>query len=179
MCRPSHATKHCPQNDDQDGAEHFQFLLVTWEAGTGGSWSDFLSAVAAADFCCSHFPTFSKVDENPALCRSSPLELAIFGFIIVVALYFGQAVLVPFAFAVILSFILASPAPDQVQVEWRFERTAREPLRHVVSWTERGGPSIKPPEQTGFGHIVIQRVAAQARNATVSYEFPEHGVAGR
>lgn len=39
----------------------------------------------------------------------SPIELAVIGFIIVVALYFGQAVLVPLALAVILSFILAPP----------------------------------------------------------------------
>jgi predicted PurR-regulated permease PerM len=37
----------------------------------------------------------------------APVELAIVGFVIVVTLYFGQAVLVPLALAVILSFILA------------------------------------------------------------------------
>ncbi len=39
----------------------------------------------------------------------SAVELAILGFMIVVALYFGQAVFVPLALAVILSFILALP----------------------------------------------------------------------
>ncbi len=39
----------------------------------------------------------------------SVVEMAVLGFIIVVALYFGQAVLVPLALAVILSFILAPP----------------------------------------------------------------------
>jgi predicted PurR-regulated permease PerM len=39
----------------------------------------------------------------------SPVELAVVGFIIVVALYFGQAILVPLALAVILAFILALP----------------------------------------------------------------------
>jgi predicted PurR-regulated permease PerM len=39
----------------------------------------------------------------------SAIEIAIVGFIVVVALYFGQVVLVPLALAVILSFILAPP----------------------------------------------------------------------
>lgn len=39
----------------------------------------------------------------------SPVELAVIGAIIVMGLYFGQAVLVPLASAVILSFILAPP----------------------------------------------------------------------
>ena len=39
----------------------------------------------------------------------SPVEIALVGFIIVVALYFGQAVFVPLALAVILSFVLAPP----------------------------------------------------------------------
>jgi len=39
----------------------------------------------------------------------SAVELTVIGFIIVVALYFGRAVLVPLALAVILSFVLAPP----------------------------------------------------------------------
>ncbi len=45
---------------------------------------------------------------GPALSGSAA-ELAIVGSIIVAALYFGQAVFVPLALAVILSFVLASP----------------------------------------------------------------------
>ncbi len=40
---------------------------------------------------------------------SMVVEIAVIGFIMVVALYFGQAVFVPLALAVILSFILAPP----------------------------------------------------------------------
>ncbi len=40
---------------------------------------------------------------------ASAAETAVIGFIVVVALYFGQAVFVPLALAVILSFILAPP----------------------------------------------------------------------
>ncbi len=39
----------------------------------------------------------------------SPVEIAVVGFIIIVALYLGQAVFVPLALAVILSFVLAPP----------------------------------------------------------------------
>lgn len=40
---------------------------------------------------------------------ASAVEFAVLGFIIIVALYFGQVVLVPLALAVILSFVLAPP----------------------------------------------------------------------
>jgi two-component sensor histidine kinase len=46
----------------------------------------------------------------------------------------------------------------------------------VIEWAERGGPAVEPPEVEGFGHVVIERVAAQALNATVVYEFPREGV---
>jgi predicted PurR-regulated permease PerM len=46
----------------------------------------------------------SGADAPPSI-----VEMAVIGFVLVVALFFGQAVLVPLALAVILSFILAPP----------------------------------------------------------------------
>src|SRR5215467_8856673 len=42
-----------------------------------------------------------------AAAPGSPAEIAIVGALIILALYYGQAVLVPFALAIILSFALA------------------------------------------------------------------------
>jgi predicted PurR-regulated permease PerM len=49
--------------------------------------------------------TNSSVPDLPV----TAVEITLVGFIIVVALYFGQAVFVPLALAVILSFVLAPP----------------------------------------------------------------------
>ncbi len=50
-----------------------------------------------------------------------------------------------------------------------------EPRLHV-NWTERGGPTVEPPKSKGFGHVMIERVAPKALNATARYEFPTEGV---
>ncbi|MBV9954994.1 MAG: PAS domain-containing protein, partial [Pseudolabrys sp.] len=42
-------------------------------------------------------------------------------------------------------------------------------------WRERGGPKVTPPKATGFGHVVLKRMAASL-DATVSLEFPPDGV---
>ncbi len=54
------------------------------------------------------FRTVGSYVSGPEM-PASVLEMAVIGFIIVVTLYFGQAVFVPLALAVILSFILAPP----------------------------------------------------------------------
>ncbi len=69
-----------------------------------------------------------------------------------------------------------SSTEGRVRVTWSFEPSDEGTLRLVIRWTERGGPPVEPPEVKGFGHVVIERVAAQALNATVVYEFPREGV---
>jgi predicted PurR-regulated permease PerM len=68
------------------------------------------------------------VPEIPA----SAAETAVVGFIIVVALYFGQAVFVPLALAVILSFILAPPV--RILRRWGLPRPASVVLVVVVAF---------------------------------------------
>lgn len=69
-----------------------------------------------------------------------------------------------------------STGSGRVHVSWSFEPDSEGRQRLVISWVERGGPPVVPPEETGFGHVVIERVAAQALNADVVYEFPAEGV---
>jgi PAS domain S-box-containing protein len=70
---------------------------------------------------------------------------------------------------------LSTPG-GRVRVAWSLEPDSEGMPRLVISWTEHGGPAVKPPEVKGFGHVVIARVAAQALNASVVYEFPREGV---
>ena len=69
-----------------------------------------------------------------------------------------------------------STSAGRVRVTWGFEPDDSGTLRLVLRWEERGGPKVEPPAIKGFGHVVIERVAGQALNASVSYEFPPEGV---
>jgi PAS domain S-box-containing protein len=70
---------------------------------------------------------------------------------------------------------LSTPT-GRVHVKWSIEPNGEGASRLVITWTERGGPAVKPPEVRGFGHVVIERVAAQALDAAVVYDFPREGV---
>jgi PAS domain S-box-containing protein len=69
-----------------------------------------------------------------------------------------------------------SNTEGRVRVTWSFEPSEDGTSRLVILWAERAGPVVRPPEVRGFGHIVIERVAAQALTAAVVYEFPKEGV---
>lgn len=64
----------------------------------------------------------------------------------------------------------------RVKISWKLE--SRDDDRRVLSftWTEVGGPPVKKPQRTGFGHVVVDRVIARALEADVSYQFDEPGV---
>jgi len=70
---------------------------------------------------------------------------------------------------------LSTPA-GRVQVRWSFETVGEGGPRLLIAWVESAGPAVEPPKVKGFGHVVIERVAAQALNAAVTYEFPRDGV---
>jgi len=69
-----------------------------------------------------------------------------------------------------------STTSGKVKVDWSYTHDEAGDRRLVIRWTEQGGPPVTPAEEKGFGHVVIERVAAQALNAVVAYEFPEEGV---
>jgi PAS domain S-box-containing protein len=70
---------------------------------------------------------------------------------------------------------LSTPT-GRVRATWSFESDDEGSPRLLISWQERGGPAVAPPTIKGFGHVVIERVAAQALNASIVYEFPKEGV---
>lgn len=59
----------------------------------------------------------------------------------------------------------------EVHVEWRLE--AGE-LRWT--WTERGGPVVRPPSRTGFGSRIITRNLASEFRGTVDLRHPPSGL---
>lgn len=63
----------------------------------------------------------------------------------------------------------------RVNISWDFE-DPDDPAQLSFTWTELGGPPVKRPQRTGFGHVVVDRVIARALEANVSYEFEEPGV---
>lgn len=69
-----------------------------------------------------------------------------------------------------------SATTGKVRVVWSIEQDETGAPNLSLLWAEHGGPPVKPPQVKGFGHVVIERVVAQAVNAKVSYEFPEDGV---
>lgn len=69
-----------------------------------------------------------------------------------------------------------STSAGKVRMNWSFVVDGNGERRLLIGWTEHGGPEVGPVNKKGFGHVVIERVAAQALSAPVTYEFPREGV---
>jgi PAS domain S-box-containing protein len=48
-----------------------------------------------------------------------------------------------------------------------------------MTWIERGGPPAAPPKHKGFGHLVIERMVAEALQGKVELEFAATGLSWR
>jgi PAS domain S-box-containing protein len=48
--------------------------------------------------------------------------------------------------------------------------------RFHMTWHEEGGPPVQSPTKTGFGSVVIERMAAEALHGQVTHEYPREGV---
>jgi two-component sensor histidine kinase len=67
---------------------------------------------------------------------------------------------------------LSTPA-GSVHVSWR---GPDEDQRVYLEWLERDGPSVQPPPQQGFGHLVITELVAQALQGSAKLEFKPEGI---
>lgn len=65
-----------------------------------------------------------------------------------------------------------SSARGIVTMEWRLSEAGG--LR--LSWLERGGPEVSPPQRRGFGQEVIDRMVSQKLEGTVELSFAPEGV---
>ena len=62
------------------------------------------------------------------------------------------------------------PGGVDLQRQWQ-----REPRFQMV-WSERGGPLVSPPEQRGFGHVVMEQLTARALQGRADLQFRPEGV---
>jgi len=61
----------------------------------------------------------------------------------------------------------------QVTISWQVESAADAV---AVTWEERGGPAITPPERRGFGLNLIERALAHELGQPITIEFPPSGL---
>ena len=45
-----------------------------------------------------------------------------------------------------------------------------------LSWTERDGPEVRPPERKGFGTFLIETLLARELNADIRLDYPSTGL---
>jgi two-component sensor histidine kinase len=64
--------------------------------------------------------------------------------------------------------------PDgQVSIRWQF---CEEASKLRLTWQEKGGPPVAPPERSGFGRAMIETVVSRALEGDVNLTFPPKGV---
>jgi PAS domain S-box-containing protein len=63
----------------------------------------------------------------------------------------------------------------KVRIEWRLAGPPGA-RRFKMSWVESDGAPVSPPKATGFGRMVIERMAAEALQGKVQLEFPVGGL---
>lgn len=66
-----------------------------------------------------------------------------------------------------------SQPEGQIRIQWRF---CEEASKLKLTWQERGGPKVVPPQRSGFGRAMIESVVGQALDGDVKLSFPEKGV---
>jgi PAS domain S-box-containing protein len=68
-----------------------------------------------------------------------------------------------------------SQAGGHVAIHWQLADDAAGKSRIRLSWRECGGPEVKPPQRTGFGSTVIQKLTEASLNASVTIAFDREG----
>jgi PAS domain S-box-containing protein len=67
-----------------------------------------------------------------------------------------------------------STTDGHVDIRWQVDGD-----RFTMSWTERDGPPVAPPERRGFGTMVIDSLVKQSLGGEVQLDFAPAGVAWR
>jgi two-component sensor histidine kinase len=73
-----------------------------------------------------------------------------------------------------LKFGALSNINGLVVVQWKVSETS-EP-RFIMTWQERGGPSVSPPQRKGFGNTAMIRMIEHAFDADVALNYDPDGV---
>ncbi len=69
-----------------------------------------------------------------------------------------------------------SGSDGRVEIVWSIDSTDAETRRFYISWKEFGGPEVAEPHRTGFGHKVVERLAARALDGEVNLAFLSTGL---
>ena len=64
----------------------------------------------------------------------------------------------------------------QIRIVWRLDEPSQPGRRLHITWNESDGPTVTPPRRQGFGHRVVERVAARALDGNVSLTFAPAGL---
>ena len=64
----------------------------------------------------------------------------------------------------------------KIYIAWSVDAPNTNPQLFRMSWVESGGPPVTSPTRTGFGNMVIERMAAASLNGRVTLTYPETGV---
>ncbi len=67
-----------------------------------------------------------------------------------------------------------SSGDGRVHIDWHV--TTGESPEFVISWLEDGGPPVSAPARTGFGQMVIGRMAEASVNGAADIEYRESGL---
>jgi two-component sensor histidine kinase len=62
----------------------------------------------------------------------------------------------------------------RVDVRWRLDGDV-----FAMSWTERNGPSVSPPERRGFGSTVVDAMAKRTVDGKVELDYAPSGLVWR
>jgi PAS domain S-box-containing protein len=75
----------------------------------------------------------------------------------------------------------ALSVPDgKVAVDWHLDDGAPDDDSGFhMSWQERNGPAVRPPERKGFGHVVIADMVGNALRGRVTLDFHRSGLCWR
>src|SRR6185295_8280158 len=68
-----------------------------------------------------------------------------------------------------------SGAEGRIMIAWQL-RKVRDKRHFQMTWVERGGPPAAPPQHKGFGHLVIERMVAEALQGKVKLQFAPAGL---
>jgi len=66
----------------------------------------------------------------------------------------------------------------RIHVAWSVEEQAAQ-ATFCMTWTEQDGPSVVPPQRTGFGRTVVERMIARTLGGTAALELVPTGVVWR
>jgi PAS domain S-box-containing protein len=69
---------------------------------------------------------------------------------------------------------LSSPG-GKIAIRWRVDRDGAEP-RLVLQWQESGGPKVTPPDERGFGSMLIERSIAYELDGDAKLEYRPEGL---